>query len=153
MSFTLTNSPLPGPVLAIDLGEKRIGLAVSDSGRMIARSYGVIERKSRREDFARFQAIISEQKVTLVVMGLPLHLDGSDSATTTWVRDYTAALAQNISVPVTLWDERYSSQAATASLTERGVRAKKQKGRVDAVAAAFILQSYLDTQTGPYTAQ
>lgn len=151
MSFTLTNSPLPGPVLAIDLGEKRIGLAVSDSGRMIARSYGVIERKSRREDFARFQAIISEQKVTLVVMGLPLHLDGSDSATTAWVRVFCRLHADL--GPVTLWDKRYSSQAATASLTERGVRAKKQKGRVDAVAATLVLQSYLDTQTGPYTAQ
>jgi putative Holliday junction resolvase len=145
-SFTFVQTRLPGPILSIDLGEKRIGLAISDAGRMIARSYGVIQRKSRREDFARFQQIINEQGATLVVMGLPLRLDGSDSSTTAWVRDYTAALAQHLTVPILFWDESYSSQDAAASLSERGIRAKKQKGRLDAVAAAFILQSYLDAQ-------
>ena len=145
-SFTFVQTRLPGPILSIDLGEKRIGLAISDAGRMIARSYGVIQRKSRREDFARYQQVINEQKATLVVMGLPLQDDGTDSSTTAWVRDYTAALAQNITVPIVFWDESYTSQDAAASLSERGISAKKQKGRLDAVAAAFILQSYLDAQ-------
>lgn len=146
MTTDLLPTSLPGPVLAIDLGEKRIGLAVSDAGRMIARSYGMFKRTSRREDFARYRAIIAEQGVTLVVMGLPLRLDGSDSSTTAWVRHYTAELAENIPVPIEFWDESYSSQRAEASLSARGIRAKKQKERVDAVAAAFILQSYLDAK-------
>jgi len=142
--FERNNIPLPGAVLAIDLGEKRIGLAVSDAGQMLARSYGVLKRKSRREDFARFNQIIVERKIRLVVMGLPLLPDGADSPTTAWIRHYTTELAENVAVPVVFWDERYTSQLAAASLTERGVRVRKQKERVDAVAAAFILQSYLD---------
>ena len=145
-SFTFVQTRLPGPILSIDLGEKRIGLAISDAGRMIARSYGVIQRKSRREDFARYQQVINEQKATLVVMGLPLQDDGTDSSTTAWVRDYTAALAQNITVPIVFWDESYTSQDAAASLSERGISAKKQKGRLDSVADEFILQSYMEAQ-------
>src|SRR5690606_9744806 len=99
MAFELVDTPLPGPILGIDLGEKRIGLAVSDAGRMLARSYGVMSRKSRREDFARYNQIIAERGITLVVMGLPLLADGSDSATTAWVRHYSAELAENIPVP------------------------------------------------------
>lgn len=117
---------------------------MSDAGRMIARSYGMFKRTSRQADFARYRAVITEQHITLVIMGLPLRLDGSDSATTAWVRHYTAELAENIPVPVAFWDESYSSQQAEASLSERGIRAKKQKEKVDAAAAAFILQSYLD---------
>ncbi len=146
MAFELVDIPLPGPILGIDLGEKRIGLAVSDAGRMLARSYGVLSRKSRREDFARYNQIIAERGVTLVVMGLPLLTDGSDSATTAWVRHYSAELTENIPVPLELWDEHATSQQAAASLSERGVRTKKQKERIDAVAAAFILQSYLDAK-------
>lgn len=146
ITFALVDTPLPGPILAIDLGEKRIGLAISDAGRMLARSYGVLQRKSRREDFIHYNQIITERGITLIIMGLPLLADGSDSATTAWVRHYSAELAQNISVPLEFWDEHATSQQAAASLTERGVRAKKQKGRIDAVAAAFILQSYLDAQ-------
>jgi len=111
---------------------------------MFARSYGMFKRTSRQADFARYRAVIAEQGITLVIMGLPLRADGSDSATTAWVRHYTAELAENIPVPVAFWDESYSSQQAEASLAERGIRAKKQKERVDAAAAAFILQSYLD---------
>lgn len=144
MSTDLISTSLPGPILTIDLGEKRIGLAVSDAGRMIARSYGMFKRTSRQADFARYRAVIAEQRVTLVVMGLPLRLDGTDSSTTAWVRHYTAELAENISVPVEFWDESYSSQQAEASLSARGIRAKRQKERLDAAAAAFILQSYLD---------
>ncbi len=137
------HSNLPGSILAIDLGEKRIGLALSDAGRLIARSYGMFLRQSRREDFARYEEIIQKEGVTLVLMGLPLR-DGAENSATMWVRDYAADLARVLSVPVTLWDESYSSQQAAASLSERGIRAKKQKGRIDAAAAAFILQSYLE---------
>ena len=136
-----------GRILAIDLGEKRIGLAVSDPHRMVAKSFGVIKRKSRREDFERYATVIAEQSVSLVVMGLPLMLDGSDSDQTRWVRHYSAELQKNIPVPLTLHDETYSSKQAEESMRTRNMTRKKRKASVDAVAAAFILQSYLDTHS------
>lgn len=133
-----------GKVLAIDLGEKRIGLAISDETRTIAGSHGVILRKSRREDFDRYAKLIDEQAITLVVMGFPLTLDGEEGQRAAWVRNYTNELAQNITVPVEFWDERFSTKQAEASLHARGKRGKDVLDRVDAVAAAFILQDYLD---------
>jgi len=135
---------LKGRVMALDLGEKRIGVAVSDELRLIAQSYGVLKRKSRPEDFARYQAIIAEQKITLLVVGLPITLGGGESQKTTWVRDYTADLQRHLTIPVEFWDESLTTVEAEASLRVRNIRGKKAKERVDAVAAAFILQNYLD---------
>ena len=128
--------------MALDLGEKRIGVAVSDELRLVAKSYAVVKRQSRREDFARYQNIITEQKITLLVIGLPITLGGEDSQKTTWVRDYADDLRGYITIP--FWDESLTTTEAEASLRARGIRGKKAKNRVDAVAAAFILQNYLD---------
>ncbi|HFQ93849.1 MAG TPA: Holliday junction resolvase RuvX, partial [Anaerolineae bacterium] len=121
-----------------------VGVAVSDEMRLIARSYGVIKRKSREEDFARYGRIIAEEKITLLVIGLPTKADGSDSDTAVWIRDYAADLQEHIDVPIVFWDESYSTVKAEESLRLRGKRGKRARQRVDAVAAAFILQSYLD---------
>ena len=133
-----------GKVIAIDLGEKRIGVAVSDDTRTIAKAYTVLSRKSRREDFQRYANIITEQKAALLVMGLPVPLSGVEGQRAAWVRDYTAELAHYIDIPIEFWDESFSTKRAEASLRARGQRGKKVKERVDAVAAAFILQDYLD---------
>lgn len=130
--------------MALDLGEKRIGVAVSDDTRTIAKAHTVLSRKSRREDFQRYAKIIGDQKVTLLVMGLPVPLSGVEGQRAAWVRDYTAELAQHIDIPIEYWDESFSTKRAEASLRARGQRGKKVKERVDAVAAAFILQDYLD---------
>ena len=135
---------LKGRVMALDLGEKRIGVAVSDPTRLIAQSHSVLKRKSRREDFERIQQIIQEQEVTLLVMGLPIPLSGVEGQRAAWVRDYTAALQMQVEVPIEFWDESLTTKQAEASLRLRGKRGKKARERVDAVAAAFILQSYLD---------
>jgi putative Holliday junction resolvase len=136
-----------GKVLAIDLGEKRIGLAISDETRTIAAGYEVLTRKSRREDFERYMEIIEQQNITLVVMGLPVTLNGEEGQRASWVRDYSTELMQNITVPLQFWDERFSTKQAQASLHARGKRGKKMRERVDAVAAAFILQDYLDAHS------
>jgi len=138
-----------GKVMALDLGEKRIGVAVSDATRIVAQGLCVVKRKSRREDFARFSQMIDEQKATLLVMGLPIPLSGVEGQRAAWVRDYTADLQQHISIPIIFWDESYTTKQAEASLRARGKRGKQIKARVDAVAAAFILQSYLDAHAGP----
>jgi putative Holliday junction resolvase len=140
-----------GRIMAIDLGEKRIGVALSDPTRTLARPYGVLARKSRQEDFERFRHIIAEQEVTLVVMGLPITLGGDEGQRAAWVRDYSAGLQQNfahhgLDLPLVFWDESLTTKEAEASLRARGQRGKKLKARVDAVAAAFILESFLRGQ-------
>lgn len=130
--------------MALDLGEKRIGVAISDETRTIARAYMVLLRKSRREDFQRYAKIIDDEKITLLVMGLPVPLSGVEGQRAAWVRNYTAELAQHIAIPIEFWDESFSTKQAEASLRARGKRGKKVKERVDAVAAAFILQDFMD---------
>jgi len=134
-----------GRVMALDLGEKRIGVAVSDETRLIARSYGVIKRKSRLEDFARYARIIEEQQIKLLLVGLPTMLDGSEGDQARWVRDYAAELEKHVTVPVLLWDEALTTIDAEASLRARGIKGRKLRQQVDAVAAAFILQGYLES--------
>lgn len=136
----------PGAIMALDLGEKRIGVAISDPLRMIATPHRVVKRRSRKEDFATYCQIIAESSITLVVVGLPLMLDGTDSQQTTWVRNYSAEMAEVISVPVEFWDEGFTTVQAEAALKAGGVRRKKLRDRVDAVAATLILQSYLDAK-------
>ncbi|MEM7335419.1 MAG: Holliday junction resolvase RuvX [Chloroflexota bacterium] len=139
------SSPL-GRIMALDLGEKRIGIALSDPLRMIAKADRVIKRRSRKEDYAIYRRIIEESSVTLVLVGLPLLLDGEDSQQTKWVRNYSEQLASEIAVPLELWDEGFSTVEAEEALKLGGVRRKKLRDRVDAVAAAVILQSYLDAK-------
>jgi putative Holliday junction resolvase len=137
-----------GRVAALDLGEKRIGVALSDPTRTIASAHAVLNRRSRAEDFARFAQLLADQAVTLLVIGLPLTLGGEEGQKAAWVRDYAADLGRHIDVPIVFWDESLTTVEAEASLRAQGRRGRKLKARVDAVAAALILQSYLDAQSG-----
>lgn len=132
--------------MALDLGEKRIGVALSDPTRTIARSFAVFERTSRLADFEKIGEIIDEQGATLLIVGLPTLLSGTEGTKAEWVRDYAADLARHIRIDIELWDESFSSVDAEASLSSRGLRGKRRRQRVDEVAAAFILQTYLDAQ-------
>ena len=140
------SSRYPGRVMALDLGSVRIGVAISDPTRTIAQSYGVVKRKSREEDFARYRQILAEQQVTLLVVGLPTTSEGGDSDTAVWIRNYIAEFSQKCDISVEFWDESFTTVRAEESLRQRGKRGKKARQQVDAVAAAFILQSYLDAQ-------
>lgn len=138
--------------MALDLGEKRIGVALSDETRTLARSYTVLPRKSRREDFARLGHIAAAEKVTLLLVGLPVGLTLAAQATeaespkVAWMRDYATALSAALGLPVAFCDESYSTVDAAASLHARGKRARQQREWIDAVAAAIFLQAYLDAQ-------
>lgn len=128
--------------LALDLGDRRIGVALSDAMGMIARPLEVFERRSRAQDFSRVQQLIERYHVEALVVGLPLNMDGTEGPQASWVRDYIAALSATLRIPVILWDERLS--------TEEAHRIARQSGRsipqhVDAIAAAVILQGYLDS--------
>lgn len=139
-------APQTGRIMALDLGEKRIGVALSDELQMIARSYAVIQRSSRKADFAQMQEIVQKEGVTFIVLGLPIELDGHEGPLAAWVRDYAAELAQTLELPYGFWDESFTSAQASKSMRERGIPAREQKGWIDAVAAAFILQSFLDAR-------
>mgnify|MGYP001283702435 FL=1 len=138
----------PGRVMALDLGEKRIGIALSDPTRTIAAAHSVLSRRSRQEDFAHYDQLIAANGVTLLVVGLPMTLGGQEGQRAAWVRDYAAELAARLAVPVALWDESLSTVEAEAALRAQGRRGRKLRQRVDAVAATIILQSYLDAQRG-----
>ncbi|MCA9962494.1 MAG: Holliday junction resolvase RuvX [Anaerolineales bacterium] len=142
----MSDLTVKGRVLALDLGEKRIGVAVSDATRTIAKSLTILTRKSRREDYERIAQFVAEQQANLLVVGLPVPLNGVEGEKAAWVRDYTAELQQHISIPIAFWDEAMTTVQAYDSMRQRGKRAKQAKTRIDAVAAAFILQSYLDAQ-------
>lgn len=141
-----------GRVMALDLGEKRIGIAMSDPGRIIASPHSVVARRSRSADFARYNELIRNNEVSLVVIGLPITLSGQEGQRAAWVRDYAADLGRAIETPIEFWDESLTTVAATEALHAQGRRGRKVKERVDAVAAALILQSYLDahTEESPY---
>ena len=132
-------------VLALDVGEKRIGVAISDLSQTLARSLQVIQRSSRQEDFAAVARLTEEYEVEKVVVGYPKSLDGMAGAQARRVERYAADLAKALTVPVVLWDERFSTVSAERLMRQAGLRGDKRRERVDAVAAAVILQDYLDS--------
>lgn len=136
------------PIMALDLGDKRIGVAVSDPTRTIARPLEVIKRSSRAADFSRLKEIAVQNKVGCLVVGVPVTLGGFEGQRALWARDYGAALSEALSIKVVFWDESFSTQDAEDSLRQRGVNPSSQRDRIDAIAAALILQGYLDSQSG-----
>ena len=133
-------------VLALDVGDKRIGVAISDPSQVLARSLKVIQRGSRQEDFAAVARLVEEYEVEKVVVGYPWSLDGKAHAQAKKVERYATGLAESLTVPMLLWDERFSTVTAERLMREAGVRSKKRRERIDAVAAAVILQDYLDSR-------
>ena len=132
--------------LALDLGEKRIGVALCDGLKMVAQPLEVFGRTSRKNDFSHVAQLIKQHDVSRVVVGLPLSLDGSEGRMAQWARDYGRDLAETVSIKVVFWDESFTSEMAATLMAEQGYSRKKMKDKLDAMAAALILQSYLDSQ-------
>jgi putative Holliday junction resolvase len=130
--------------MAIDLGDKRIGIALSDPTWMVASSHSVIKRSSRKSDFAKIEHIVLEQDVVRIIVGLPTLPSGEEGTRAAWARDYAADLANSTSIEVDVWDESLTTVDAEESLRNRGISRERYRDMLDAVAAAFILQSYLD---------
>ncbi len=135
-------------VMGVDVGEKRIGIAISDPTGTVARPLCTLERRSRQHDFTTIAALVAEHAVELVVVGYPLSLDGTTGAQARYISDYALALGEHLPVPVLLWDERLSTVAAEGVLHQTRSRsqrlAARKRGAVDSIAAAVILQQYLD---------
>lgn len=135
-------------VVGIDLGSKRIGVAVSDASGTIASPLTVIARGgSRAADHAAIAAIVSEYEAEAVVVGLPLTLAGAVGTAARAAIDEAAAIARVVGVPVETFDERLTTVAADAILMERRMRADARRRLVDKVAAAVMLQAWLDSRS------
>jgi putative Holliday junction resolvase len=132
--------------LGLDLGEKRIGLAVSDEDARIAFPAGFMERKGRRRDLAALCALVRERRIGGAVVGLPLHMDGRRGPEAAAAEAFARELAAAAAIPVELLDERWTSVAAERALQETGRRVKQRRGRgeVDAIAATLLLSTHLD---------
>ena len=137
-------------VLALDVGEKRIGVALSDPTGIIATPNTTIQRSGEAADIEAVLSLAMEHGVKEIVVGLPLTLAGRVGTQARQVTRFAAALADRASVPVKTLDERYSTVQAERMMREAGGRPSRNKAAVDAAAAAVILQGYLDSgRTGP----
>lgn len=132
--------------LAIDLGDKRTGLAVGDDLLRIASPLEVIQTGSPDERLRRIAAAIEAHGPDALVVGLPLHADGREGPATRAARDFAGQLQQRTGLPVHLADERHSSDDADDRMARTGLTRGQKKQRRDALAAAVILQAFLDTQ-------
>jgi putative holliday junction resolvase len=133
-----------GRILAVDPGEKRLGIAISDPTATIARSLTVLKHVSRVIDAASIAQLALENEAVKIVIGQALDFDGQLTAQARHAFRLAEAVREQTSLPVELWDESGSTQAARASRIEMGVSRRKRQGHLDDIAAMIILQSYLE---------
>ncbi len=135
-------------VLGIDYGEKRIGLAISDPLGIIAQGLKVVSAENffQNKGIEEFRELIKEFKISKIVVGFPLNMDGSTGKKGNEVQSFVEQLKKHISLPIVLWDERLTTVAAENILINSDLSRKRRKKVVDKVAAAIILQGYLDRQ-------
>ena len=134
--------------LGIDHGDKRIGIAVSDDLGMLAHPLEYILVEPYEVFLKRLKTIVAERQIEQIVVGMPRNMDGSYGPQALKVQDFMVTLKKSVVVPIQSWDERLTSVSAMKNLREAGVNAKKAKVKVDASAAAVMLQAYLDSLAG-----
>jgi putative Holliday junction resolvase len=134
-------------ILALDHGTKRIGVAVSDELKMIAQPLEYIAAEPFKDFVVRLKELIRIKEVEIIIVGMPRNMDGSYGEAAAKVREFVTVLKEIITVPLRTWDERLTSTQANRVLVEGGVRRADRKLKVDKVAAAMLLQSYLDSLT------
>ncbi|MEE8409177.1 MAG: Holliday junction resolvase RuvX [Myxococcota bacterium] len=133
-------------LLGLDVGTVRVGVALSDPLGLIAQPFEVIHRR-KSDPFDRVVALVDQHEVQRVVIGNPLQLDGEVGPAAIAIAEFAGKLRERLSVPVELWDERLSTAQAEREMIAAGMRREKRRQRIDKVAAALILQSYLDARS------
>lgn len=131
-------------ILALDVGEKRIGLAVSDPLGITAQGLGVLIRQNPEADLARLQEVARKWQVQEIVVGFPRHLDGRPGEQAAAILELARTLGAALGVPVATWDERLTTVEADRILLEADLSRRRRRRVVDQVAAVLILQSYLE---------
>ncbi len=136
-------SQLPGRILALDVGTRRIGLAVSDPLGLTAQGLETLERRNKRHDFGYLERVIREYEVKQIVVGLPLRMSGAEGTQADKMRAFAKELRQRFRLPVHLWDERLTSAEANRLLRETDLSIEKRGKAVDRMAAVLILQGWM----------
>jgi putative Holliday junction resolvase len=131
-------------ILALDHGTVRIGVALSDELKMIASPLEFIPAEPFADFLTRLKQLLQEKEVEQIIVGLPRNMDGSFGPAAEKVRDFITTLKTEVNLPIRTWDERLTSSQANRILIEGNVRRDKRKEKVDGMAAAILLQSYLD---------
>jgi putative Holliday junction resolvase len=135
-------------ILAIDHGSKRMGIAVSDDMKMIATPVGFLPAEPFAKFLSDLKNLLREKEVELILVGMPRNMDGSYGPAALKVQEFVAVIKGAVTIPVQLCDERLTSAQANRFLIQGNVRRDKRKQKVDAMAAAILLQSYLDSRSG-----
>ena len=132
-------------ILALDLGKKRIGIAISDPLGITAQGLPNLIRSNKRADLAALEHLARERGARLFLIGNPMHMRGVEGRQSGWVREFAGALASRTGIPVKLWDERLTSVEANRVLRSSGIGIEKRAAAVDRLSAVILLQSYLDS--------
>jgi putative Holliday junction resolvase len=138
------SSARSGRILALDVGKKRIGLAVSDELGLTAQGIETLQRTRIREDLAQLKSIAEQWKVQTLLIGRPLHMSGDESRQSEYTREFAERAARHLALPVILWDERLTSAEAERMLRSSGASLEQRKKAVDRLAAVLLLDSFLE---------
>ena len=130
-------------MLALDVGKKRIGLAISDELGITAQGLETLQRSRIREDLEKLRSIASRLNANVLLVGRPLHMSGSESRQSEYTKEFAERLGRWIGLPVVYWDERLTSAEAERLLRTAGVSLEEKKAAVDRLAAILLLESYL----------
>jgi putative Holliday junction resolvase len=133
--------------MGLDVGDKRIGVALSDEGAVIATPKETLERRGNRKDIAHLLELARIEDVAEILVGMPLSLDGSEGPQAKKIGRFIEALREATGLTVTTWDERFTTVGAERALLEADMSRAKRKQTIDKVAAALILQGYLDSRS------
>lgn len=133
-------------LMGLDVGDKRIGIALSDEGALIASPRETLERSGNRKDIRHMLELAAREEVSEIVVGMPFSMDGSIGAQAHKVERFVEALRAETDIRITTWDERLTTVSAERALLEGDVSRAKRKKTIDRVAAALILQGYLDSR-------
>ena len=134
-------------ILGIDYGERRTGIAKSDLLGITAQGIGTVKHKTPEEALEQIVEIIKSEQPEKIVLGMPKNMDGSVGFRGEATKKFAEMLKEKTDVPIIFWDERLTTVSAIRTLNERNVRGEKRKNVIDTVAAAYILQNYLDSLT------
>ncbi len=138
--------PSSGRILALDVGKRRIGIAVSDELGITAQGLNTLERVNNRADFAALARLAVEKNVVKILIGNPINMSGTEGRQAEWVRRFAEGVAARTGLPVELRDERLTTVQAERVLRESGISIEKRARAVDRLSAVILLQSYLDAQ-------
>jgi putative holliday junction resolvase len=134
-----------GRVLALDLGKRRIGLAISDELGITAQGLDTLQRTNIREDLNYLSELASDKNVKLILMGHPVHMSGREGRQVEYTKDFAERLAEQTGIPMKFWDERLTSVEAGRVLRSSGISIEKRARAVDKLSAVLLLESYLDS--------